>query len=128
MRIVTGLTLLACVACGAAEPTVPKAMAAQDADSAFVAVLRAHLEAATQAGQFSGAVLVARDGHTLFEGAYGLADRERSIPNTTLTQFRVASMYKMVTAVAALQLVQAGSVRLDASLGTYLPDYPNADV
>jgi CubicO group peptidase (beta-lactamase class C family) len=34
----------------------------------------------------------------------------------------------MLTAVAALQLVQAGTLRLDAPLGTYLPDYPNADV
>jgi len=73
-------------------------------------------------------VLVARDGHTLFEGAYGLADRERGIPNTPLTQFRVGSMDKMLTAAAVLQLVQAGKVRLDASLGTYLKDYPNTDL
>jgi CubicO group peptidase (beta-lactamase class C family) len=30
-------------------------------------------------------------------------------------------MNKMLTAVAALQLVQAGTLRLDAPLGTYLP-------
>ena len=54
-------------------------------------------------------LLVARDGRTLFEGAYGLADRERRVPNTPLTQFRVGSMNKMVTAVATLQLVQAGT-------------------
>ena len=97
-------------------------------DSAFVAAVRARLEAATEAGDFSGAVLVTRDGHTLFEGAYGLADRERQIPNTPLTQFRVGSMNKMVTAVAVLQLVQEGKLRLDAPLATYLPDYPNADL
>jgi CubicO group peptidase (beta-lactamase class C family) len=37
-------------------------------------------------------------------------------------------MNKMLTAVATLQLVQAGSVRLEVPLGTYLTDYPNADV
>ena len=126
MPILAALTLLMCIACGAREPIAPDARAA--ADSAFVAALRARLEAATAAGQFSGAVLVARDGRTLFEGAYGLADRERRIPNTPLTQFRVGSMNKMLTAVAALQLVQAGTLRLDAPLGTYLPDYPNANV
>ncbi len=127
MRIVAALALLVCVACGTppGEPTAPGAAAS---DSAFVAALRARLEAATEAGEFSGAVLVARDGHTLFEGAYGLADRERGVPNTPLTQFRVGSMNKMLTAVAALQLVQAGTLRLDAPLGTYLPDYPNAEV
>lgn len=129
MRIVAALTLLACVACGAGESTTPGPADAQAAaDSAFVAALRARLQAATAAGEFSGAVLVARDGQTLFEGAYGLADRERGVPNTPLTQFRVGSMNKMLTAVAALQLVQEGKLRLDTPLGTYLPDYPNAEV
>ena len=129
--IVAALTLLACVACGTPprELTTPGPDAATAAaDSAFVTALRARLEAAAPAGEFSGAVLVARDGRTLFEGAYGLADRERRVPNTPLTQFRVGSMNKMLTAVAALQFVQAGTLRLDASLGTYLTDYPNAEV
>ena len=98
------------------------------ADSVFVSALRARLEAATQAGEFSGAVLVTHDGRTLFEGAYGLADRERGIPNTPLTQFRVGSMNKMLTAVAALQLVQDRTVRVDTPLGAYLPDYPNTEI
>ena len=129
MRIVAALTLLVCAACGAGKTTAPGPDDARAAaDSAFVGALRARLESATQAGQFSGAVLVARDGRTLFEGAYGLADRERGVPNTPLTQFRVGSMNKMMTAVAAMQLVQAGTLRLDAPLGTYLPDYPNAEM
>ena len=97
-------------------------------DAFFAAVLGARLEAATAANQFSGAVLVVRDGVTLFEGAYGLANREQGTPNTLDTQFRVASMNKMLTAVAVLQLVQDGRVRLDANLATYLPDYPNAEL
>jgi len=89
---------------------------------------RRGLAADTEADKFSGAVLVTRDGRTLFEGAYGFADRERGVPNTPQTQFRAGSMYKMLTAVATLQFVQAGTLRLDAPLGTYLRDYPNADV
>ena len=128
-RIVAALTLLACVAC-AGESTAPKEEvdATAAADSAFVAALRAKLTTDVAAGTFSGAVLVTRDGKTLFEGAYGLADREKNIPNTPQTQFRAGSMYKMMTAVATLQLVQEGKLRLDATVGTYLPDYPNADV
>jgi D-alanyl-D-alanine carboxypeptidase len=125
MRIVAALALVVCAACDGR----PSALASEiSVDSAFVTALRARLEAATQAGEFSGAVLVIRDGRTLFEGAYGLADRERGVPNTPLTQFRVGSMNKMMTAVATLQLVQAGTLRLDAPLGTYLRDYPNAEV
>ena len=77
---------------------------------------------------FSGAVLIAEDGRVLFSRAYGLADRDRRIPNTIRTRFRIGSMNKMLTAVAILQLVEAGKVKLTAPLGTYLPDYPNRDV
>jgi len=126
--IAAALTLLVCAACGAGGPTASGAPGQAAADSAFVAALRTRLAADTKAGVFSGAVLVARDGHTLFEGAYGLADREHGVPNTPFTQFRVGSMDKMLTAVAVLQLAQAGKVSLDAPLGTYLPDYPNMEV
>jgi D-alanyl-D-alanine carboxypeptidase len=64
----------------------------------------------------------------LFSRAYGLADRDRRIPNTIRTRFRIGSMNKMLTAVAILQLVEAGRVKLTAPLGTYLPGYPNRDV
>jgi D-alanyl-D-alanine carboxypeptidase len=77
---------------------------------------------------FSGAVLVAKDGRVLFSHAYGLADRKRRIANTIGTRFRIGSMNKMFTAVAILQLVQAGKIKLTARLGTYLPDYPNREV
>ena len=40
----------------------------------------------------------------------------------------MGSMNKMFTATAIMQLVQAGRVKLDAPLGTYLTDYPNGDV
>lgn len=132
MRIPAILTLLACVACnGASEPTPPVTIPVETQatrDSAFAAVVRAQLEAAANAEQFSGAVLVTRDGQTLFEGAYGLADREKNVPNTLSTQFRVGSMNKMLTAVAIMQLVQAGTLRLDGTLGTYIPDYPNTEM
>src|SRR5688500_16055649 len=80
-------------------------------DSAFVSVLRARLDSAAASDQFSGAVLVTRDGRTVFEGAYGFADRERRIRNTLLTEFRLGSMGKIFTGVSALQLVQAGKLQ-----------------
>jgi D-alanyl-D-alanine carboxypeptidase len=78
--------------------------------------------------EFSGAVLVAKDGRVLFSHAYGPADRTRRIQNTLRTRFRIGSMNKMFTAVAILQLVEAGKIKLTAPLGTYLPDYPNREV
>lgn len=91
-------------------------------------VFRAYLDQAAAADRFSGAVLVAKDGKPVFTAAYGMADREKKIPNALSTKFRIGSMNKMFTATAVLQLVQAGKINLTDSLGKYLPDYPNKDV
>ena len=90
--------------------------------------LSARAERLAREDELSGAVLVAKDDRVLFKHAYGLADRNRRIPNTLRTRFRIGSMNKMFTAVATLQLVEAGKVKLTAPLGTYLPAYPNRDV
>jgi D-alanyl-D-alanine carboxypeptidase len=94
----------------------------------LASALRARLDDEAAQDRFSGAVLVAKDGRVIFSGAVGLADREARTPNTTATRFRMGSMNKMFTATAVMQLVQAGKVRLDGTVGTYLPEYPNRDV
>jgi CubicO group peptidase (beta-lactamase class C family) len=90
--------------------------------------LAAHADELARDDELAGAVLVVKDGRVLFRRAYGLADRKRRVPNTLRTRFRIGSMNKMFTAVAILQLVEAGKVKLNARLGTYLPDYPNREV
>jgi D-alanyl-D-alanine carboxypeptidase len=90
--------------------------------------LSARAEELAGEDQFSGAVLVAKQGRVLFRHAYVLADRSRRIPNTIRTRFRIGSMNKMFTAVAILQLVEAGKVKLTAPLGKYLPAYPNHEL
>jgi D-alanyl-D-alanine carboxypeptidase len=93
-----------------------------------IAGVEALLRKRAAADMFSGAALVAKSGRILFSGAYGLADRERGISNTLETRFRIASMTKMFTAVATLQLVEAGRLALDDPVGKHLPGYPNAEV
>lgn len=78
-------------------------------------------------GRFSGTVLLARHGKILFARAYGEADRERHVPMTLDSQIRYGSLGKMFTAIALLQLVEAGKVDLDAPVASYLPDYPNRE-
>lgn len=80
------------------------------------------------ADQFSGALLVAKDRKNLFQQAWAYADRAKSQAATVETQFRLGSMNKMFTAVAVLQLVEAGKLSLQGTVGQYLPDYPNRDV
>jgi CubicO group peptidase (beta-lactamase class C family) len=57
-----------------------------------------------------------------------LADREKKIPNTLDTRFRIGSMNKMFTAVAVLQLAEAGKIKLTDPLGKYITDYPNQEI
>lgn len=93
-----------------------------------IAQLRQRLQEETAAEKFSGVALVAKDGKIIFEQAYGLADREKKIPNQINTQFRIGSMNKMFTAVSILQLVQAGKIQLSDPFGKYLTDYANKDM
>nr|BFE74187.1 hypothetical protein GCM10020092_074880 [Actinoplanes digitatis] len=78
--------------------------------------------------RFAGAVLVCRRDERILAEAYGMADRERKIPNEVSTRFRNGSLTKMFTAVAVVRLIQAGLVDPDAPVGTYLSDYPNSEV
>jgi CubicO group peptidase (beta-lactamase class C family) len=97
-------------------------------DEELVQTLKAKLTEEAAAGKFSGAVLVAKDGVPLFEQAYGLADREQTISNTIETRFRIGSINKVLTAVAIMQLAEAGKIKLDDPLVNYVPDYPNKDL
>jgi D-alanyl-D-alanine carboxypeptidase len=95
--------------------------------SDLLTALREKLEKDSAADKFAGAVIVAKDGKAIFSGAYGMADREKKIPNTLDTKFRIGSMNKMFTATSILQLVQAGKIALNDPLGKYITDYPNKE-
>ena len=56
--------------------------------------------------RFSGVCMVKCKGHTVFSGAYGFANRAFKIPNKIDTKFDTASITKVFTAAAVLQLVQ----------------------
>jgi D-alanyl-D-alanine carboxypeptidase len=73
---------------------------------------------------FSGVALVARSGVTIFTRAYGLANREKQIPNTVRTRFNVGSINKEFTQTAIRQLVREGKLALTDTLGKFFPDYP----
>ena len=94
----------------------------------LASAVRTKVDSQAVEGRFQGAALVAHRGTVIYRDAKGLADREAGTPNTLDTKFRMGSMNKMFTATAVMQLVQAGRIRLDAPLGTYVKNYPNKDV
>lgn len=104
-----------------ALPMAPARGASAELDGRITQYVQPYVET----NNFSGAVLVARDGRVIFSRAYGFSDRERRIPNTPRTRFHVASMSMQFTAAAALRLIEAGQLSLDTTVADVIPDYPN---
>ncbi|MBL8987440.1 MAG: beta-lactamase family protein [Gemmatimonadetes bacterium] len=105
--------------------------AATSADSLSLRLekeLRPYLDQRAASGRFSGVVLVARRGTPIFSAVYGMADRARGVANTLETRFNLGSANKMWTAIAIAQLAERGAIDVEAPVGRYLPDLPNAAV
>ncbi|HXJ89976.1 MAG TPA: serine hydrolase domain-containing protein [Candidatus Binatia bacterium] len=86
-----------------------------------------YLQSYVQSNNFSGAVLISKDGKEVFKKAYGFANRKSRVQNTTETQFHIASVSMQFTAATVLRLVDAGSIKLDESVGTFLSGIQRAD-
>ena len=69
-------------------------------------------------------VAVGLDQRLVWSKGYGLADLEDSIPVTTGSIFRTASIGKPMTATAVMQLWQEGKLDLDAPIQTYCRAFP----
>src|SRR5262245_14603121 len=70
------------------------------------------------------AVVVVKDGETLFRKGYGLANLELGVPIAPDMVFRLASITKQLTAVAILMLAEQGALALDNDIAAFFPDYP----
>ena len=69
---------------------------------------------------FSGVVGVEQGDEELLHEAYGYASRTWGIPTTVETRFDTASITKLFTAVATLQLIEGGAFTLDTPTIEYL--------
>ena len=72
---------------------------------------------------FDGTVLVAENGKIIYKAAFGMANQEWNIPNTTDTKFMLGSVSKPITAVLMLIQVQKGLINLDKTIADYLPEF-----
>ena len=87
------------------------------------------LRAAVARGDVPGVVAIAADRTgVIYQGAFGAADAPTRRPMTADAMFRIASMTKAVTSAAAMQLVEAGRLRLDDPAAKYLPELANPKV
>lgn len=84
-----------------------------------------YLDSVTNAYKIPGiAAGIAVDGKIFWTGSSGYADIENSTKASPQTIFRTGSITKVLTATAAMRLVEDGKLDPEATVQTYLPDYP----
>src|SRR5581483_1650182 len=101
-------------------------LAPAHAQQAPAARLEEYLQALVRRDDFSGTVLVARDGRPLLARGYGLANREHDISNGPKTKYRIGSITKPITALVLLLLVQQGKLQLDDPMSRHVEEVPEA--
>ena len=70
--------------------------------------------------EFSGAILIAKDGNPILNEAVGDASKSYQIKNKTDTKFNVASVGKIFTGLAIMQLVEQGKLSYDDKVNKYV--------
>jgi serine beta-lactamase-like protein LACTB, mitochondrial len=84
-----------------------------------------YLEGVLQTGTPATSAAVAVKGQIVFSGSAGFADLENMVRATVSTVFNIGSVSKVNTAVAIMQLVEQGRVRLDDPIQKYVPALPD---
>lgn len=117
------LALALALALAGAAPAPPADRAR--ADYAPVARLLEKFIAREMADKELPAVSVALvdDQQTVWAAGFGLADPQAKTPAGSETVYRVGSVSKLFTDLAVMQLVERGTLDLDAPVERYLPDF-----
>lgn len=80
-------------------------------------------------GDIAGVVAaVARDGKLVYQVALGKLDRERDADMREDALFRIYSMSREITSVAALRLFEEGAFKFDDPVSKYLPEFSDQRV
>lgn len=121
----TAIVLTAAL-CGLLASATAGAAASVDADSQASAVERL-VQSEMAARAIPGAqVAIVQNRKIVFTGAYGWARLDAATPVTEQTVFPINSISKAVAGVAAMQLVETGTLDLDAPLKSYLESLPES--
>ncbi|MBU0937192.1 MAG: beta-lactamase family protein, partial [Spirochaetes bacterium] len=74
---------------------------------------------------FNGSVLVAKDDIIYLAKGYGLSEENTEIKNQRETIYQIGSITKSFTAMAIMQLLEAGKLNVQDPIDKYFPNYPN---
>ena len=121
MAGIAGLVLAAALAQAPPAPVTPSDSLAPSRIQAVEAAIAAAMSAQRIPGL---SVSLVTGGELRWSSGYGQADLENEVPATPDTVYRLASVSKPITAVAAMQLAEQGKLDLDAPVQKYLPSFP----
>jgi len=76
----------------------------------------------------NGNVLVAQQGKIVYQQSFGNADFEQKRVNDAGTGFQLASLSKVFTGIAILQLYEKGKIKLDEPFSHYFPAFPYQEI
>jgi CubicO group peptidase (beta-lactamase class C family) len=113
-------TIFACISTASPAQVPNKEKVVAGAERAFEKVTKAYIGPAPGC-----AAAVSLNGDVVFEKAFGLADLEHNVPNTTQTIFESGSVAKQFTAASLVLLQQDGKLNLDDPVRKYIPELPD---
>jgi CubicO group peptidase (beta-lactamase class C family) len=113
----------------AVTPEVTPEVPPQAAPHVDRAPIDTALQGFIERGQIAGAeAIVFKDGHEVYYGSFGFADREAQRAMSRDALIQIYSMSKPVTGVALMQLYEQGLFQLDDPLSKYLPEFAKMKV
>lgn len=117
---ITTLAGIALLAASSAAASQAKASSPVSPAAPFERVMKD----AYPADKPGAAVIVVKDGKTLFRKAYGMANLELGVPLQPDMVFRLGSITKQFTAAAILMLAEEGKLSVQDRIEKHLPGYP----
>ncbi|UOY08068.1 beta-lactamase family protein [Muricauda sp. SCSIO 64092] len=85
--------------------------------------LEAFIDEYAGKNNYNGTILVEKNGKTVYNKSFGMANFQFNVPNNNDTKYKIASVTKLFTSVLIMQLYDQGKLKLDEKIKTYLPDY-----
>ncbi len=135
MKIIKQITLVTLffilIASIASAQGIPKAARPEEVGLSKERLQRisAWIQGDVDKGMVPGAVvMVLRKGKIAYHEAFGYQDREKKIPMTRDSIFRVASMTKPFTSLAIMMLAEEGKIQLPVPVSRYLPEFKDLKV
>ena len=98
---------------------------AQTAPGRAIGQIKSYINQLSSDDKFSASVTILHKGQVVLQEVSGYAHRGHLVKNTNQTAFNIASIGKLFTATAILQLYEQGKIGLEDTIGKFLPNLPN---